>query len=130
MAKIEKIAAKSVYESPAYSQAIKVSGAQSVVFVSGQVAYDKKGGVAHAGNFKAQAREAFRSVVAQVKAAGGKPANIVKLNTYLTDVRYRADLIPIREAIFGKQLPASTLVGVTALAHPDWMIEVEAIAVI
>ncbi|MEK7714608.1 MAG: RidA family protein, partial [candidate division NC10 bacterium] len=63
-------------------------------------------------------------------AAGGKPANIVKLNTYLTDVRYRADLIPIREAIFGKQLPASTLVGVTALAHPDWMIEVEAIAVI
>jgi enamine deaminase RidA (YjgF/YER057c/UK114 family) len=130
MAKIEKIAAKSVYDPATYSQAIRVSGAQSIVFVSGQVAYDKKGGVAHAGDFKAQAREAFRSVVAQVKAAGGKPTNIVKLNTYLTDVRYRADLIPIREAIFGKQLPASTLVGVTALAHPDWMIEVEAIAVI
>ena len=130
MAKIEKIAAKSVYDPATYSQAIRVSGAQSVVFVSGQVAYDKQGGVAHPGDFKAQAREAFRAVVAQVKAAGGKPANIVKLNTYLTDVRYRADLIPIREAIFGKQLPASTLVGVTALAHPDWMIEVEAIAVI
>ena len=130
MAKIEKLAAKSVYDPPAYSQAVKVTGAEAIVFVSGQVAYDKKGGVAHAGNFKAQAREAFRSVVAQVKAAGGKPANIVKLNTYLTDVRYRADLVPIREAIFGKKLPASTLVGVTALAHPDWMIEVEAIAVV
>ncbi len=130
MAKIEKLAAKSVYDPPAYSQAVKVTGAEAIVFVSGQVAYDKQGGVLHPGDFKAQAREAFRSVVAQVKAAGGTPENIVKLNTYLTDVRYRADLVPIREAIFGKKLPASTLVGVTALAHPDWMIEVEAIAVV
>lgn len=130
MVKIEKIAAKSVFDPATYSQAIRVSGAQSVVFVSGQVAYDTKGGVAHVGDFKAQASEVFRSVVAQVEAAGGTPANIVKLNTYLTDVRYRADLVPIREAIFGTQRPASTLVGVTALAHPDWMIEVEAIAVI
>ena len=130
MAKIEKIAAKSVYDPPTYSQAIRVSGAQSVVFVSGQVAYDKKGGAAHPGDFKAQAREAFRSVVAQVKAAGGTAESIVKINTYLTDIRYRADLMPIRSEIFGTRLPASTLVQVCALAQPDWMIEVEAIAVI
>ena len=56
--------------------------------------------------------------------------NVVKLNTYVTDVRYRADLIPVREEFFGKKGPASTLVQVCALAHPDWMIEVEAIAVV
>ena len=130
MAKIEKIAAKSVLDPATYSQAIRVSGAQSVVFVSGQVAYDKRGGAAHPGDFKAQAREAFRSVVAQVKAAGGTAESIVKINTYLTDIRYRADLMPIRSEILGKRPPASTLVQVCALAHPDWMIEVEAIAVI
>jgi len=130
MAKIEKIAAASVYDPPAYSQAIKVTGAHTIVFVSGQVAYDQQGGALHPGDFKAQAREALRSLVEQVKAAGGQPENIVKLNTYLTDVRRRADLAPIREEFFGKKIPASTLVGVTALAHPDWMIEVEAIAVI
>ncbi len=130
MAKIDRLAAKSVYDPPTYSQAVRVSGAQAVVFVAGQVAYDKKGGVAHPGDFKAQAREVFRSVVAQVRAAGGKPENVVKLNSYVTDIRYRADFGLIRGEVFGKTLPASTLVQVCALAHPDYMIEVEAIAVI
>ncbi len=56
--------------------------------------------------------------------------NIVKLNTYLTDVRYRADLVPVRQEFFPGKAPASTLVEVSALAHPDWMIEIEAIAVL
>jgi 2-iminobutanoate/2-iminopropanoate deaminase len=130
MVKIERLAAKSVYDPPTYSQAIRVSGAQAVVFVAGQVAYDKKGGVAHPGDFKAQAREVFRSVVAQVKAAGGTPAQIVKINSYVTDIRYRADFGAIRGEVFGDTRPASTLVQVSALAHPDYMIEVEAIAVL
>ncbi len=43
---------------------------------------------------------------------------------------YRTEVAPVREEFFGKKSPASTMVGVTALAHPDWLIEVEAIAVI
>jgi enamine deaminase RidA (YjgF/YER057c/UK114 family) len=57
-------------------------------------------------------------------------ANIVKLTTYVTDMAYRADLAPIREEFFGRKGPASTLVEISALAHPDWMIEIEAIAVL
>jgi enamine deaminase RidA (YjgF/YER057c/UK114 family) len=45
-------------------------------------------------------------------------------------MRYRADLAPVREEFLGKRGPASTLVEVSALAHPDWMIEIEAIAVL
>lgn len=130
MAKIEKLCAKSVYDPPAYSQAIKVTGAQTILFLSGQVSYDKSGGVLHPGDFKAQAREVYRALLAHVKAAGGKAENVVKLTTYLTDIRYRADLAPIRAAVLGARVPASTLVAVSALAHPDWMIEVEAIAVV
>ncbi len=130
MASIERLCASGIYDPPAYTQAVKVSGGQSIVFLAGQVSYDKDGGVAHRGDFRAQAREIFRAIKAHVEAAGGKLDNIVKLNTYLTDIRYRADLGPVREEFFGKKGPASTLVQVAALAHPDWMIEVEAIAVI
>ena len=130
MANVERLCATSVYDPPTYTQAMKVAPGQSLVFIAGQVAYDKDGGVLHRGDFKAQAREAFRAIKAHVEAAGGRMESIVKLNTYVTDVRYRADLVPVREEFFGKKGPASTLVQVCALAHPDWMIEVEAIAVI
>lgn len=127
---IERVAAKSVFDPPGYTQAIKVTGSQAILFVSGQVDYDDKGQVGHPGDFAAQARATFRSLLAQVEAAGGTAASIVKLNTYLVDVRHRGELAAIREEFLGKKAPASTLVGVTALAQPGWLIEVEAIAVI
>lgn len=130
MPKIEKFSAVGMFDPPTYSQGIKVSDANTVLFLAGQVAYDKDGSVKHAGDFKAQAREVFRCIKSLVETAGGRMDNIVKLNTYLTDIRYRADLVPIREEFLGKKGPASTLVQVSALAHPDWLIEVEAIAVV
>ncbi len=130
MVTIEPYCAPGVWNPPTYSQAVKVTGAQTLLFISGQVAYDDKGGAAHPGDFTAQARAAFQALKRQVEAGGGTMQSIVKLNTYLTDLRYRADLVPIREEFFGKKTLASTLVGVTALAQPNWLIEVEAIAVI
>ncbi len=130
MVKIEPYCAKDVFNPPTYAQAVKVTGAQTLLFLSGQVAYDQHGNAAHRGDIVGQAREVFRAIKAQVEAGGGTLANVVKLNTYLTDVRHRADILPVREEFFGKKLPASTLVGVAALAHPDWLIEVEAIAVV
>jgi 2-iminobutanoate/2-iminopropanoate deaminase len=130
MANIEKYSAPGVFEPATYSQGIKVTGAQTILFLAGQVAYDKDGGVLHRGDFKAQAREVFRCIKALVEAGGGRMDSIVKINTYLTDVRYRADLVPIREEFFGKKGPASTLIQVAALAHPDYLIEIEAIAVV
>jgi 2-iminobutanoate/2-iminopropanoate deaminase len=129
-AKIEKIAAKTVFDPPTYSQAIKVTGAQTILLISGQVDYDAKGQPGHPGDFAGQARATFAALKAQVEAAGGTIADIVKLNTYLVDIRHRAELGAIREEFFGKRAPASTLVGVTALAQPGWLIEVEAIAVL
>ena len=128
--KIEQIAAKTVFDPPGYAQAVKVTGAQSIIFISGQVDYDAKGGPGHLGDFAGQARATLAALKAQVEAAGGTMASIVKLNTYLVDLRHRAEYATVREEFFGKKTPASTLVGVTALAMPGWLIEVEAIAVI
>ena len=130
MAKIEKYCAPGVYDPPGYSQGTKVTGAQTILFLAGQVAYDTDGSVKHSGDFKGQAREVFRAVKALVEAGGGTLDNIVKINTYVTDVRYRPEFRAIREEFFGAKGPASTMVEVSALAHPDYLIEVEAIAIV
>jgi 2-iminobutanoate/2-iminopropanoate deaminase len=67
---------------------------------------------------------------ALVESQGGTLANVIKITTYVTDMSHRVDLAPVREEFLGKKGPASTLVEVRSLAHPDWMIEVEAIAVL
>jgi enamine deaminase RidA (YjgF/YER057c/UK114 family) len=130
MATIEKYCAPGVYDPPGYSQALKVTGAQTILFLAGQVAYDKDGGAAHRGDFKAQARQVFGAVRALVEAGGGTLQNVVKITTYVTDVRYRQDFRGIRDEFFGSKGPASTMVEVSALAHPDYLIEVEAIAIV
>ncbi|HZE35197.1 MAG TPA: RidA family protein [Candidatus Eisenbacteria bacterium] len=127
---IERYCAPGVFDPPTYSQGVKVTGAQTILFLAGQVAYDDKGQPAHRGDIVAQARAVFRSLKAQVEAGGGTMASIVKINTYLTDIRHRNELVPVRAEFFGKKGPASTLIAVAALAQPDWLIEVEAIAVI
>jgi 2-iminobutanoate/2-iminopropanoate deaminase len=130
MAKIEPYAAKTAYDPPAYAQAVKVEGAHTILYLSGQVAYDGRGGAAHAGDFKAQARAALQAVKDQVEAGGGTLADVVKVNTYLTDIRHRAEYGPVREEFFGKKMPAHTLVAVAALAQPEFLIEIEAVAVL
>jgi enamine deaminase RidA (YjgF/YER057c/UK114 family) len=128
MASIQKYVAPGVYDPPGYSQAVKITGAQTILYLAGQVAYDKDGGVAHRGDFKGQARAVFGAIKALVEAGGGKLENIVKLNTYVTDVGNRPDYRAVRDEFFGAKGPASTLVEVSALAHPDYLIEVEAVA--
>jgi enamine deaminase RidA (YjgF/YER057c/UK114 family) len=130
MPTIEKFSAAGVFDPPTYSQGIKVTQAQTILFLSGQVAYTADGSPASRGDFKAQARGAYEAIKALVESQGGTMNSVVKITTYITDMRYRVDLPPIREEFFGKKGPASTLVEISSLAHPDWMIEIEAIAVI
>jgi 2-iminobutanoate/2-iminopropanoate deaminase len=130
MISIDKFCAPGVFDPPTYSQGIKVSQAQTILFLSGQVAYTADGAAACRGDFKGQARGAFEAIKALVESQGGTMANVVKITTYVTDIRYRADLAPLREEFLGKKGPTSTLVEISALAHPDWLIEIEAIAVL
>jgi 2-iminobutanoate/2-iminopropanoate deaminase len=104
--------------------------AKIILFTAGQVPYDANRGVKHRGDFKAQARAVFAAIQALVEAGGSTLDNVVKITTYVTDVRYRLDFRSVREEFFGAKGPASTMVEVSSLAHPDYLIEVEAIAVV
>lgn len=124
----QRYCARTVFDAPAYSQGVKVSGPGTTLYISGQVAQDSKGRIVGKGDFAAQATQVLRNIKAMVETGGGKLSDVVKLTFYLTDVRYRQDLIPIREKFFGPKLPASTLITTPALAHPDYLIEIECVA--
>ena len=78
---------------------------------------------------KAQTRQVFRNIKAVLGAGGYKMRHIVKINTYITDASKFMEMLEARGSVFGENLPASTAVVVAALAFPELLIEVEAIAV-
>ncbi len=108
-----------------YSPALR---AGDFLFVSGQVPIDRRGHTVGRGDIVAQARQALNNVRALVEAAGGVMDDVVFLNLYVTDMRHYPRFGEIRREYFRSPYPASTIIGVTGLADPDWLIEIEAIA--
>jgi enamine deaminase RidA (YjgF/YER057c/UK114 family) len=115
----------------AYSQLVVAAGSR-LVFVAGQVAADAAGNVVSEGDLEGQARQAFSNLATALASAGAGPADVTKITIFV--VHYSAEQLPAigeaRRALFGDTLPASTLLGVEALARPEFLIEVEAIAVL
>jgi reactive intermediate/imine deaminase len=101
-----------------------------LVFIAGQVANDRTGTVVGKGDFKAQAKQVFENLRAAVEAAGGTMADIAKINVYVTDTSQLAALREVRQQYFTANPPASTLVQVVRLAREDYLIEIEAIAIV
>jgi 2-iminobutanoate/2-iminopropanoate deaminase len=128
--RIERFCAPGLFNPSAYSQGVKVTQAQTILFLSGQLAYSPEGGTAFPGDFTAQARGAYQAIKQLVESQGGTMANVVKLTTFVTDMKYRPELGVVRQEFFGKKGPASTLVQVAALAFSDLLVEIEAIAVL
>ncbi len=79
---------------------------------------------------KAQAEQVFRNLDAALTAAGAKFSDVVKMNTYTTNMSQLAAIREVRARYFGDAAPASTLIGVPALANPAFMLEVEVIAAV
>lgn len=112
-----------------YSHVVVVDG-RRMIFISGQVARDRQGNVVGKGDMRAQIRQVGENVKAAVEAAGATLGDLVKTNTYVTDMEEFFKHVDVRMEYFGAALPTSTTVEVRKLAHPDFMVEVEAIAVV
>ena len=114
-----------------YSHIAKVNKG-TMIYLAGQVSSDASGKLVGEGDFEAQAEQAFKNLKIAVEAAGGAMTDIVKLNVYLVAEVGQAE-VPILRAIRDRYVnkekpPASTLVVVTRLARPGWLVEIEAIA--
>lgn len=115
--------------SPAYSHAIVKDG--TPVFISGQVSQDAAGKVVGDGNAEAQAEQVFLNLRSVVTACGGTMDDIVKLTVYATDRAFRPAIGRVRAKYWPSgEMPASTFVVISGLAAPEFLIEVEAVAII
>lgn len=114
---------------PRYSQGILTEGGK-VLFIAGQTASDKEGNVVGKGDIKAQTRQVFENIKAVLGAAGGSFDNLVMTTTYITDRKYREGYNEVRRDIYKQDPPTSTLVIVSGLANPDYLIEIACIAVL
>lgn len=107
-----------------------VAGSGRLVVISGQIALDARGEVVGAGDITAQARQVFENLARCLTAAGAAFADVVKLGIFITDITELPAIRPIRdEFVDTDHPPASTAVQVGALARPELMLEIEALAI-
>jgi len=111
-----------------YSHVVVVEGRRTI-FISGQVPRDRHGNAVGKGDMRAQIRQVGENIKAGLEAAGATLSDVVKITTYVTDIEEFFKHVDVRMEYFAA-LPASTTVEVRKLAHPDFMVEVEAIAVV
>jgi len=110
----------------AYSQATRVSGGDDLVFVSGQVGVGLDGKLA--ATVEGQHETAWANLLAILASEGLGPADIAEVTAYLTDAGDTALYRTVRDRMLAGATPASTLLVITALAHPDWKVEIAAVA--
>ncbi len=115
-----------------YSHVVTATGNTKTVYVAGQVSQDSLGTVVGKGDLKAQCVQVFKNLRNALAAGGASMHHVVKWTIYMTDVRQIEIVREARVREWPKDYPppASTLVGVAALASPDYLIEIEAIAVV
>lgn len=112
-----------------YSHVVSVRGGRTV-YIAGQLARNAQGETVGRGDFAAQTRQVFANLETALKAAGATFNDVVKMNTYVRDASQVQVVRDIRAQYFTKEVPATTLVEVSRLAAPEFLIEIEAIAVV
>lgn len=100
------------------------------IYVSGQVAFDQSGALVGPGDLRAQTGQVFENLKAALASCGATLENVAKITIFMLDAAQIQAYRDVRDRYFSGNLPASTLVQVSRLARPEWLIEIEAIAVI
>lgn len=111
-----------------YSHVVAVEG-KRLICLAGQLARDRHGNVVGKGDMRAQIRQVGENIKAGLEAAGATLADVVKTTTFVTDIEEYLKHVDVRMEYFGAALPTSTTVEVRRLAHPDFLVEIEAMAV-
>ena len=102
----------------------------NVLYISGHVSQDAASKTVGKGDMRTQTRQCLVNIQNVLKAAGGRMSDIAKVTIFVTDVSKIKEIHEVRAEFFTPPYPASTLVGVARLIDPDWLIEIEAVAVI
>ena len=132
MSMIEHPRPEGLWPNPAYSHVVAASGRRTI-YTAGQVSIDEHGALVGPGDLAAQTAQVMRNIGQALAATGAGYADIVKITTYVVNYKPEDRVVigKVRATFFaGGTPPASTLVGVAALAMPEWLVEIEAVAVV
>ena len=108
-----------------YSHGIIASG--RMLFVAGQVALDEQGELVGKGDAAAQARQVLTNLQRVIESAGGRMADVARTTVYLTNLADRTAVAEVRQEFFPTPPPVNTLLVVSSLATPDFLVEIDAI---
>ena len=118
---------KELHRPPSYSQVIKVD---KTIYIAGQTATDSQGNIVGKGNIEAQTVQVCENLKAALAAAGAGFENVVKVTLYITKLENMIKMAEVRRRYFKEPYPVSTLLVISSLAHPDYLLEIDAIAVL
>lgn len=124
MSRIERIASNTPWE-PIFGYVRKVK-ADNWLSLSGTTATDERGMIVGGGQMYVQARQALANIKHHVESAGFSLADVIRTRVFVTDISRFAEVARAHKETFGEHPPASTIVEVSRLVHPDMMIEIEA----
>ena len=114
-----------------YSHAVAIAGPAKLIYISGQVSWGADGSVVGALDMRAQCEQVFKNLTNVLRGAGAGWNDVIKMNGYMVGIDAE-NVAAYREVRSGylkaKELPASTLVGVTSLVQPELLLEVEVVA--
>lgn len=113
-----------------FSQATTIEARGKLVFVSGMTARMPDGTIAGLGDIEVQTRQVCENVKAAVEAAGGTLDDVVRVDVYVRNMEHFDKIHAVRREYFKPPLPASTMVEVCKFTSPDYLIEINAIAVL
>ena len=130
MARREIRSAKLRTPSGHFSQAIAVEAKGTMVFLSGMTARRADGTIAGVGDIETQTRQVCENVKSAIEAAGGSLDDVCRVDVYVRNMEHFEAIHKVRREYFKAPAPASTMVEVTKMVHPDYLIEINAIAVL
>ena len=109
-----------------YSHGVIVEAGRTL-YVAGQTPRDKEGNIVCKGDAAGQTRQVLENMKKVVEGAGGRMEDVAKTTSIITDIKSREAIRQVRKEYFGEDPPANTLVVVTSLADPDFLVEIEAV---
>ncbi|MDG1306973.1 MAG: RidA family protein [Porticoccaceae bacterium] len=113
-----------------FSQATTIEAQGKLVFISGMTARKPDGTIAALGDVKGQTRQVCENLKNAVEAAGGTLADICRVDVFVRNMEHFEKIHEVRREYFQVPLPASTMVEISKMSSPDYLIEINAIAVL
>ena len=118
-------------EQHGYSYVVETTGPGRTVYIAGQLGLDLENRIVGApGDFRAQSTRAIQNLKAALASVGADLSDVVKINSYLTDMSHLGIYREVRDQFFKMPRPASTTVAISQLARPGALFEIEAVAVL